>query len=278
MAYLLGLDAGGTKIEWALADPTGAVVARAVSAGANLRRVNRKQLAELLARGFEELRMQAALGEPEFEIVCAGFAGAGDESARAMARDVLHELFRPQHLYVVGDMEVALEAAVGAGPGVVLIAGTGSIAYGRNLAGRTARAGGKGPFVAGGDAGSAFDIARRAGAHGDSPEEVSALVPEVVARARSGDADARQILHQAGTELARLAARVLDQLELMDTEMRVATVGGVFVTSDEVYESVRAELAPAAPRARLERLRVSPAEGAVRLGCRLREQELGPRS
>ena len=61
---------------------------------------------------------------------------------------------------VTTDYEIALEAAVGTGPGVVLLAGTGSVAFGRNATGETARAGGYGPWI--GDEGSAFEIGRRA--------------------------------------------------------------------------------------------------------------------
>ena len=64
--------------------------------------------------------------------------------------------FRARLTQVATDYEVALEAAVGSGPGVVLIAGTGSVAYGRNAAGETARAGGYGPWI--GDEGSALRL------------------------------------------------------------------------------------------------------------------------
>ncbi len=79
-------------------------------------------------------------------------------SARTLA--FLSQEFLNAVSQVTTDYEIALEAAVGAGPGVVLIAGTGSAAYGRNAAGEMARAGGYGPWV--GDEGSAFEIGRRA--------------------------------------------------------------------------------------------------------------------
>lgn len=271
MAYFLGLDAGGSKTEWALADETGTVVARASGGGANLQRVTASDLRSILQEGLSRL------GGPWPEVVCAGFAGAGDAKARAMAREVLEELLRPQRLYVVGDMEVALEAAVGAGPGVVLIAGTGSIAYGRNAHGQQARAGGRGPDSEAGDPGSGFDIGWRATEResiaGKTPEELAALVPKVVVAARAGDAAARKILQDAGRALGRLAVEVLNELGIRDTDVLVAATGGVFAASEEVFERVREELGRAAPRARLERLQVSPAEGAVRLGRRLWQQE-----
>lgn len=293
MSFFLGIDGGGSKTEWVLADEAGAVLARATTAGANLRRVTPAELRATLRDGVEKLRRTAALPSLAFEAVCAGFAGAGDSQARAMAREVLADLLHPRWLYVVGDMEVALEAAVGAGRGVVLVAGTGSVAYGRNDLGQQARAGGEGPEA--GDAGSGYDIGRRAldaarracsrepqtilarmlreSLETQAIEEIAALVPHVVEAARAGDPTARGILAQAGTALAGLAVTVLRELNLLDTEVRVATTGGVFAASAEVFARVREELGAAAPRATVEPLRVAPAEGAVRLGQRLWLQE-----
>src|SRR3990172_976762 len=143
MAFFLGIDGGGSKTECVLADESGAVLARATGPGSNLRRASAEDLQQHLRETLEALRGKAHLERLRPEVVCGGFAGAGDAKARAMATEVLKELLQPRFLYVVGDMEVALEAAVGAGPGVVLICGTGSIAFGRNGRGKTARGGGE---------------------------------------------------------------------------------------------------------------------------------------
>ncbi|MFQ5663462.1 MAG: N-acetylglucosamine kinase [Terriglobia bacterium] len=305
MSFFLGIDAGGSKTECVLADAAGSVLARATSGGANLQRISAAELHTTLRAALEELRRTAGLSFLVTEAVCAGFAGAGLREPRALARDVLAALLRPRYLYVVGDMEVALEAAVGAGPGVVLVAGTGSIAYGRNQLGQQARAGGRGPLL---DEGSGFDIGRHGlallrpaedargpttrltrlvrqslGANNIdelgaplSPQPVAALaalVPHVVKAARSGDAHAQEILQQAGTALARLALTVLGELGLRETEVRVATAGGVFSESAEVFARVREEIGAAAPRAVVEPLGVAPADGAVRLAQRLWLQE-----
>ena len=303
MGFFLGIDGGGTKIECVLADEAGEVLARATGPGANLRRATPEDLRSALAACFDSLRTTAGLTELHPEVVCAGFAGASDAGAQAMAQQVLSELLQPRSLYVVGDMEVALEAAVGAGPGVVLVAGTGSIAFGRNAEGRTARAGGEGARrnAAGeltGDAGSGFDIGRRAleairqtetilaeavlavlGAERveqlnawlvpDRAAELAALVPLVTRAARRGDPVARNILEQAGAALGRLAEGVLRELEALDADVQVYATGGVFSESPEVLTSVRSALGRAAPRAVVERLETSPAEGAVRLAQRL---------
>lgn len=306
MGFFVGIDAGGSKTECVLADEAGAVLARATGAGANLRRVSRAELRATLSGCLEDLRRTAGLPAIVADAVCAGFAGASGTEARAQARQVLTELLHPHQLYIVGDMEVALEAAVGAGPGVVLVAGTGSIAYGRNGLGRQARAGGRGPGV--GDEGSGYDIGRRAveavlraeqssapaphltkivlqglgverveelegRVRPESAAELAALVPMVVEASRAGDPTARDILAQAAQALAALALEVLEELDLLEAEVRIAVSGGVFAATEEVFAGVRAAIAAKAPQALVEPLVVTPAQGAVRLAQRLWLQE-----
>jgi N-acetylglucosamine kinase-like BadF-type ATPase len=99
--------------------------------------------------------------------------------------------------------------------------------------------------------------------------ELASLVPLVTRAARRGDPVARDILEQAGAALAQLAEGVLRELEVLNTDFHVFATGGVFSESPEVLKSVRSALQRAAPRAVVERLETSPAEGAVRLGQRL---------
>jgi glucosamine kinase len=306
MSFFLGIDGGGSKIECVLVDEAGAVLARALGDGANLGRVSRDDFQANLIACAEKLRQATGLEEIKPEVVCAGLAGASDAAGREMAQAVLAQLFHPRRVYVVGDMEVALEAAVGAGPGVVLIAGTGSIAYGRNSSGRCARAGGHGPDK--GDEGSGYDIGRRAvtaaeRAHREGhprtdlanllPQtsgvergedlgawltpakatELASLVPVVVMAARNGDEEAGTILADAAKSLAALVIEVLRKLDLMGIQVRVATHGGVFAASEELLADVRERILAAAPQAMVEPLGVTPGYGAVLLAQRLWAEE-----
>lgn len=306
MSFFLGIDGGGSKIECVLADDAGAVLARALGDGANLGRISAGDLQAKLSACTQELKRVTGLREVAPVVVCAGFAGASEPAAREMAREVLVRLFHPQKLFVIGDMEVALEAAVGAGPGVVLVAGTGSIAYGRNSSGRCARAGGHGPGK--GDEGSGYDIGRRAvqAAQGAllesqprtdlagvlpqalgveraedlrvwlSPEKatkLASLVPVVVMAARNGDQEAGKILTGAGASLAALAVEVLRELDLVGARPRVATHGGVFAACEELLADVRARILAAALDAVVEPLGVTPGYGAVQLAQRLWAEE-----
>lgn len=307
MSFFLGIDAGGTKTECVLADSSGMILARGAGGPANLRRTPAAILQESLRAAVMTALHNASLPAIELEAVCAGFAGAGRADARAPARRMLAELTHARHLFIVGDMEVALEAAVGAGRGVILVAGTGSIAYGRNDFGRQARAGGHGPERS--DEGSATDSGRRAvevaveagrksthasplaralceqlglantedlkplvrGHQGNA--DWAALFPAVVSAARQGDAEALAVLHAAGDALAGLAQKVLQVLELKETDTLVAVTGGVFSGSAEVFHQVEQRLRVWSPLIRVALLSRTPAEGAVLLAQRLWLQE-----
>ena len=125
--------------------------------------------------------------------------------------------FAPR-VVVLSDVEAAYLAALGAVPGVLLLAGTGSIALGRDRRGRFGREGGLGPLL--GDDGSAFSIgrawlrdavpparARRIATAPDAVARVAALAPGVLRRARRGDRTARRVVRDAQRALAALAAR-----------------------------------------------------------------------
>jgi N-acetylglucosamine kinase-like BadF-type ATPase len=193
-----------------------------------------------------------------FAAACFGMSG-GPEDKQAILRDIL-----PADLLVVtDDAVIALAGATAGEPGIVTIAGTGSIAFGRNAAGRTARVGGWGYIY--GDEGSGFDIARQAlraalraeegwgpptalvhamldatgsaDANGalhrfytpDWPRSrVATLAPLVDAAAMEGDEVACDILHNAAQQLAVLTSSVRSQLWRAGEPARVSWIGGVF--------------------------------------------------
>ena len=193
-----------------------------------------------------------------FAAACFGMSG-GPEDKQA----VLREILPADVMLVTDDAVIALAGATAGEPGIVTIAGTGSIAFGRNAAGLSARTGGWGYIF--GDEGGAFDIARQAlraalraeegwgpptslapalldatatqDANGtlhlfytpDWPRSrVAGLAPLVDQAAMAGDAIAREILHNAAQQLALLTAAVRGQLWRPGEPARVAWTGGVF--------------------------------------------------
>jgi glucosamine kinase len=210
--------------------------------------------------------------------------------------------FPAAQIQVAADYEIALEAAVGSGPGVVLIAGTGSVAYGRNASGETARAGGYGPWI--GDEGSAFEIGRRAVSAAartrdtdapktvladmipaaldcpdwddlmlrimKSPDEVFPRLFSVVADAANREDDAaKEILFGSAIGLGNLAMIVVRRLGMKDQAFPLVKCGGVFGHSKMLDTLLDSVLASGALRAKLSRLTISPAIGAARIAVRL---------
>lgn len=189
-------------------------------------------LPALLARLWRRWRLSrtdlAALG-----VASRGIWTRGER--RALARRLRR--FAP-HVIVISDVEAAYLGALGAVPGVLLLAGTGSIALGRDARGRWAREGGLGPLL--GDDGSAFSIgrawlrgdavrparARRLAISPDAVARVAALAPSVLRRARRGDRAARRVVREAQHALAALAAGPARTLRLPQP-IAVSWAGGL---------------------------------------------------
>jgi N-acetylglucosamine kinase-like BadF-type ATPase len=179
---------------------------------------------------------------------------------------------------VIADVEAAWHATLGAERGVLVLAGTGSIALGRDARGRWARAGGLGPLL--GDEGSAFWIGRewlRATANervrrrfATAPHAVravAALAPRVMARARRGQRPAARIVADAQAHLAAQAAAVARALRLPPP----IVMGGAGSMMDDRWFAggVRQALARAGVRAHWRESAGEPVDAAVRLAAAL---------
>jgi N-acetylglucosamine kinase-like BadF-type ATPase len=222
------------------------------------------------------------------------------ESAR-MGRAVTR--WRGEDLMLTTDADIALAGATDCQPGVVIISGTGSIAYGMNQAGEHARSGGWGPTL--GDEGSGYDIGRRAlsaamaAYDGRLPETVLTRricdyfqiespteLPKVVysdqreairlaplsqlveQAAREGDQVAQDILREAGEELARAVVAVIERLDMQQDSFLVCYVGSVFKAGDLILAPMRQIITEVAPRAELRQPLFPPAIGAVKLALK----------
>jgi glucosamine kinase len=158
VAYYLGIDGGGSKTTCVVGDGR-SLLATVTGGASNLTRVGETGARETLHRLMREACAAAGITLLQVQRACMGVAGAGREDAAGAVRKIVAEIFSGE-IEIVGDMEIAMAAAFGAGPGVIVIAGTGSIAYGRDAQRRTARAGGWGFAIS--DEGSAHWIGRTA--------------------------------------------------------------------------------------------------------------------
>lgn len=160
MAYYLGIDGGGSKTICAVGDEF-TVLASAVSGPSNITRVGESGARKALHQSITEACNAAKVDPREVQCSCMGAAGAGRKEIANVIQEIIAEVI-PGKIEVVGDMEIALHSAFGLEPGLIVIAGTGSIAFGRDANGKTARAGGWGFAIS--DEGSAHWIGRAAAA------------------------------------------------------------------------------------------------------------------
>src|SRR3989441_6490810 len=155
--YVLGIDAGGTKTICLLADGEGHIVGEARGGGENLQAAGELEVEKVLHHV-----MDAAIGDRDVRpsAICLGIAGVDRPDDTAAVHSIMRRIGFKAQVIVVNDALVALVAGAGDAAGIVIVAGTGSIAYGRDGAGRAARAGGWGYLL--GDEGGGFWIGRAA--------------------------------------------------------------------------------------------------------------------
>jgi len=158
VAIYLGIDGGGTKTSCVVADE-GSILGTATSGGSNITRHGDARVREALHAAVHDACAAAKIDPARVESACAGLSGAGRPEVRQAVTRMLQEVLRGK-IEVVSDLDTAVAAAFGDGPGVIVNAGTGSFAYGRDAKGTTARAGGWGLAIS--DEGSGQWIGRAA--------------------------------------------------------------------------------------------------------------------
>jgi N-acetylglucosamine kinase len=294
---VLGIDAGGSKTVCLLADEDGRVRASGRGPGANLAVLGELEVEKVLYDVMEQtLASQSAVPA----VICLGIAGVDRAEDAAVIRGIMRRIGHKAPALVVNDALIALEAGAGVGPGIVIIAGTGSICYGRNERGQAARAGGWGPVLA--DEGSGAWIGQRTVRavmrQFDGRGPATALTPrvlahfgiaeprelvqeiyyrdqrrklvvslggEVEAAAAEGDAVARQIVSEAAEELVTAAQSVAERLELRGVQFPLVLAGSIFRVMPSLQADVTSRVAEVAPRSQPSLLDVEPAIGAVHL-------------
>ena len=227
--FVVGVDGGGTSTRAVILDDGGAEIARAERDGAVATADAPGEAAAAVAAAVRIAAVQGGVTLPA-QALWAGLAGAGRESTRDAVTAALSRLGLAESVEVGTDVEAALHDAFGDGPGVMLIAGTGSIAWARDASGVMHRVGGWGQHM--GDEGSGYWIgmgalrcvARAEDSRGAatmlreaileslglldptelvtwvasaSKAEIAALVPDVARAASAGDFGAIEILELA---------------------------------------------------------------------------------
>jgi len=261
MRLFLGIDGGQSSTTALIGDEGGRAlgIGRAGPCNHAAAGEGRQKFIAAVTESVHDAALSADLEEPlTFAAACLGLSGGPDDKD-ALAREII----RAEHYLITHDAHIALAGATGGGPGIITIAGTGSIAFGRNAAGQVARAGGWGYVF--GDEGGAFDLVRQSlravlrneegwggrtalreiliGATGardandllhrfytqEYPRDRVAAMAELVDQAaRNGDPAATEILGSAAQSLATITSAVRRQLFGTGEQVDVRYAGGVF--------------------------------------------------
>ena len=300
--YFLGFDGGGTKTECVLADADGRVITTSTGGPSNPLRAGYTRAWFSLSEAADAVLKHEKITTGYIRGLCAGLGGASRSGVARRVKTFFERGYPNAQIQVTTDLELALDAAFGASEGIILLVGTGSAAFGRDAIGRTARAGGRGPWIS--DEGSAFDIGRRAVQAvvlaeeqrgpgtalsgrileflqarnwGQLSEQIAknpdAVFPKafplVAELAEGGDVVSRDILAGAAASLALLVSNVAHELGWRDREVPIAKVGGAHGRSKYFDSAIDAEVKKAVPQSTNVPTNISPAEAAVRIAVRL---------
>ena len=292
---VVGVDGGATRIRCVLADEEGRTLAQSEGGAGLLGAGEDRAVADRILEQARYLASESGASLP-IDALCAGLAGvAGGPAAREYVELRVREAAVARSVLIAPDYEVAFLDAFGHGGGILIIAGTGSVAVGRSGEDPLVRVGGWGSLI--GDEGSGYRVGLRGvraairaaedrnppsslteslfGAlsvesarevfewsKGVTKAEVAALAPRVIEEADRGDEVACQIAARAVEELVQHAEGLARTVSLVE-HPAVALVGGLVEPGGLLRDRVVLALERAGFRMILDR--VSPVRGAVRL-------------
>ena len=298
---VVGVDGGGTKTEAVILDARNQVLGQGIAGPSNPLRIGIANAAAAVREAIDKACADARVRRDDIIAVQVGLAGARRLELSLRMREALSNLGIAD-VQVCGDADIALYGVTAdGGPGVIVIAGTGSVSCGVNARGRKVWAGGWGPIA--GDEGGGSWIARRAlraiahasdgrGAktslmsaacnyfHVTTPDDLSTAIyaptitnerlagfgKHVVEAAKAKDVVSREILIEGAKELGLMIAAVVRNLKLEDERFQVGYAGGVFKAAGElILAPMREHLNEIAPRAFLGPPTFAPAEAAARM-------------
>jgi len=306
MPLVMGIDGGGTRTVAVVTDERLRELGHGQAGSANYHSVGVRSVCRALQIAASQACREAGCTPADLSALGCGLAGAGRPEDRQLLRRAIAEVIPISPLILTHDAEIALVGGTGRREGVVLISGTGSMAYGINREGESARTGGWGPVLD--DEGSGYwiglhglraavrsydgrapatvmggqilaalglsrmeELPRWASEKGDV-EGVAALASVVRRCADGGDAPARDILKRAGEDLAHLSWAVLRKLGMDHSACEIVLSGGTLRHQPLVVQALQDELCRFTDQVDLIWPRHEPALGAALLALmRLKE-------
>lgn len=296
--FFLGVDGGGTKTQVALMNEAREVVGEGASGPSNPLRVGVETAVSNIIKATEQAMEVSGVMQVDIAAATLGLAGVRRADLKQSVRSRFIELLRVRKTVVLTDAEIALFATTMGKPGIVVIAGTGSVCLGKNGKGEMAIAGGWGPLA--GDEGGGVGIAQTAlhavakasdgrgiattlsnraseyfRASGPENLIVAIYSPQVdnsriagfakfvVEAARDGDAVASNILEEAGSELGLAACAVIVKLGLKRQKVPIGCVGSVFKAGEILAKPMIDTVHTIAPKAFLTEPKMPPSHAAA---------------
>lgn len=302
MSLYLAIDAGGTNTTCVLADDR-TILARTQTGSIKRMRVSAEEASRNLSEALDALEYSSGIKIASVDAVCIGTAGETVDLVVDWIDSEIRRSAPHAKLLILGDVEIALEAAFPGTRGVLALAGTGSNICGRTASGRTFRAGGYGPVIA--DQGSGYWIGREglraaflatdrgeytllmdaiaaawglttaeqiiAFAHTTPPPDLSRLSRIVTNCADEGDAVARSVLERGGQDLGELVRMVLRRIRQSEAEEGkeqgtmpgVAVAGSILQHVTTVREAMIASLCELGEDIEVKTDAIDPVLGAL---------------
>lgn len=301
----LGVDGGGTKTQVALMNEAGEIKGEGFSGPSNPLRVGVETAVANIVTATNVACDSGGVSRGDIAAATFGLAGVRRADLRQRVRESFVDRLRIRRVEVITDAEIALYGTTLGKPGLVVIAGTGSICLGKNEAGEIAIAGGWGPLA--GDEGGGIGIAQKAlhsvakasdgrgmptlltesaseyfRASGPENLIVAIYSPQVdnkriagfarlvVETAKKGDKTAVEILEDAGFELGLAACAVIKKLRLDRTKVPIGCVGGIFNAGALLTDPMLKIVRECAAKAYLAEPLMPPAHAAALMALRNR--------
>lgn len=275
--YVIGVDGGGTETIGVLVNANGVVLAQGKVGPTSYQAVGGERLKNEIMQLFKKLGIGSSQGPKKVAHVYLGLAGVGRASDRQEVRTLFDEVEFAENITVESDAMIALAGAFSGKEGIIIIAGTGAICFGKNETGPVVRSGGWGYLL--GDEGSGFYIGQQAiiaalkdlDGRGEKTSlrrafekkynltqidqiipkvykqeldrtAIARLAPMVFEHANDNDSVAAEIIRRTGNEQGKMAKAVAEKLDLVNKKIRVALIGGVFNQREILENEIAKEL------------------------------------